>query len=177
MRSLIALTNFSITSFAILLLVICGGCLRRDPWLNIKLKTGSQAFNSAKLLYPATNFSHDLELEFLYADNVLAAYINVFLEEIPPFENDEKSALLKIESTSGTSQLLLHRLSGGQRLKIPEDLMEMFLSFFEENSSVTLKLQGPYNTKINCKHFQDHLKKLKVKQLDFIPANPVKVSL
>jgi len=145
--------------------------------MNLKLKAGSQAFNSAKLLYPATNFSHDLEIEFLYTADQLHAYINVFLEAIPAYEHDEKSALIRIETKSGVHQLLVHRLSGGQRLKIPEDLLETFLSYFEQNSSLSLKLQGPYHTQINCKYFKQHFKQLKVKQVDFIPANPVRISL
>jgi hypothetical protein len=176
MRSLTALNNLALAPSAIVL-IMCGGCLRSDPWLNVKLKTGSQRYNSAKLLYPSTNFSHDLELEFLYNDNKLTAYINVYLEEIPAFQNDEKLALLQIETKSGSTQLLLHRLSGGQRLKIPEDLMEVFISYFEQNSALTFKLQGPYNTKIDCKHFKEHLKKLKLKQIDLIPTNPIRVSL
>jgi hypothetical protein len=177
MRSLIAPTKHLIISSTLALIAFCGGCLRHDPWLNIKLKTGSQAFNSAKLLYPSTNFSHDLEIEFLYYEDLLSAYINVYLEPVPCYQNDEKTALLKVETKSGPCQLLIHRLSGGQRLKIPEDLLEVFLSYFEQNPSITLKLQGSYSTHINCKHFKEHLKKLKVKQLNFIPANPVRVSL
>lgn len=156
---------------------LCGGCLRHDPWMSLKIKSGSPLFNSNKLIYPATNFSHDLEIEFLYSNYQLSAYINVYLEQIPAFEKDEKTALLKIDTPAGSTKFLVHRLSGGQRLKIPEDLMDQFLSLFEQNASLTLKLQGPYNTKVSCKTFKQHLKTLKLQQIDLIPSNPIRVYL
>lgn len=161
----------------IYLLIICSSCYRSDPWRNLTIKTGSSAFDSSKLIYPATYFLHDVELELLYTAEKLHAYINVYSQRILPYQGDEQAALLSIDTKQGSHQLIVDRLAGGQRLKIPEEFLGTFIQLLKSHSSITLILEEGYKTKINTQGFKKHFATLHNKPLFFIPNNPVGLAL
>jgi hypothetical protein len=165
------------TILALFLTLVCSSCNRSDPWRNFNIKTGNANFNSKKLVYPATNFSHDLEIEFLYTANKLHAYINVYSQTIPCYEGDDKVASVSLDVKGHHYKLLVDRLGGGQRLKIPDESLSFFIKLLEKHSSITLTLQEGYKTKINSKEFKKHFKTLKAKVLPFIPNDPITLAL
>lgn len=159
------------------LTLLLSSCHRSDHWRNISINAGNTKFNSSKLIYPATSFSHDLEIEFLYTAHTLHAYINVYSETILPYEGDEKVAFLTLDVKGHHYELLVDRLGGGQRLKIPEESLNFFIKLLEKHSSVTLALKEGYKTKINTRDFKKHFNNLKAKPLSFIPNDPVTLAL
>lgn len=165
------------TLITILLAILFSSCNRSDPWRNLSIKTGNANFNSSKLLYPATNFSHDLEIEFLYTAQRLHAYINVYSETIPPHQGDDKVAALSLAVKDHHYEILVDRLAGGQRLKIPEESLTFFINLLEKHSYVILGLKDGYKTRINAKDFKKHFKILKAKTLSFIPNDPITLAL
>jgi hypothetical protein len=160
-----------------LLIFLCLSCYQSDRWRNISIKTGNPQFNSAKLVYPATNFSHDLEVEFLYTANTLHAYINVYSQTIAPYEGDESVASLSLDVKGHHYHLLVDRLAGGQRLRIPDQSLDFFIQLLEKHSSLVLSLKEHYKTKILCKDFKKHFNTLKTKPLPFVPNDPISLAL
>lgn len=158
-------------------LFLCTSCYRSDPWRNLTIKAGNPSFNSSKLIYPATHFLHDLELEFLYTSGHLHAYINVYAQLIPPYEGNEKLSLLTIETQGHSHRFIVDRLAGGQRLKIPEDTLGPLVQLFKDHPSVVMQLGAVYKTKINTKEFKQHFDTLHVKPLALIPNNPIGLAL
>jgi hypothetical protein len=124
-------------------------------------------------VYPATNFCHDLEMEFLYTDKTLHAYINVYAESIPAYQEDAQVALLVLDVKGHQYDFLVDRLSGGQRLKIPEDSLAFMINLLEKYPYVTMTLGSAYKTKINALDFNKHFKMLKAKKLSMISSNPI----
>lgn len=161
----------------ILLNFLFSACYQADPWRNLTIKTGHADYDSSKLIYPATNFSHDIELEFLYTSGKIHAYINVYSQIIPPYQGDDKVASLSFDVKEHHYELLVDRLSGGQRLKIPEDSLGFLIQLLEKNSSVLMTLKEGYRTKIDTKDFKKHFNILKTKPLSFIPNDPVSLAL
>jgi len=158
-------------------LLFLSSCYHDDPWRNLSIKTGSSSFNSSKLIYPATHFLHDLELEFLYTQETLSAYINVYAETIPSYEGDDRAALLIMEVSGKTQKLVVDRLSGGQKLKIPDMHLSSFVNTFKNHPSVILRLGEDYKTKINTKEFKKHFEKLHIQPFVFISNNPIGLAL
>lgn len=159
------------------LVFLCSSCHRNDHWQNQNIKTGNPSFDSAKLIYPATHYLHDLELEFLYTSHQLHSYINVYAEHIPPYQDDAKVARLSIDAGGRSHHFLVDRLAGGQRLKIPDDLLGTFIEILKKNPSVVLTLEGLYRTKVHTKEFKKHFETLHAKPFTFIPNDPITLAL
>ena len=158
-------------------LLFCSACQHHDRWKNINIRTGSKAYDASKLVYPATNFCHDLEIEFLYTDHKLHAYINVYAETIQSYEEDSQVALIFLDVKGHHYDLLVDLLSGGQRLKIPEDSLNFMIGLLERYPYVTITLWSSYRTKINAQDFNKHFKMLKAKKLSVISNNPIGLAL
>lgn len=157
--------------------VLLLACQHNDRWRNVTIRTGNEQFDSSKLIYPATNFCHDLEMEFLYTGKKLHAYINVYAETIPCYQEDTQVALLVLDVKGHQYDFLVDRLSGGQRLKIPDDSLNFMLGLLEKYPYVTLTLGNAYRTKINALDFNKHFKMLKAKKLSMISSNPISLAL
>ena len=167
--------HITLISLALSLLVV--SCYRVDPWRNVTIKAGHTDYDSTRLIYPATNFSHDIEIEFLYTLDTLHAYINVYSQPIPPYQEDDKVAILSFDTKEHHHELPVFRLSGGQRLKIPEESLELFVELLEKNPYVLMTLKEGYRTKINTKNFKNHFNHLKTKPFPFIPNDPIGLAL
>lgn len=151
-------------------------CQRENHWQAMKIKTGNSKFDSKKITYPSSNYNHDLEIEFLQIGPHLCGYINLFLHEAKKGSDPTKSEVLFFTKQEKLS-FYLERLQGGQRLKIPENLIEPILELFKKHQVITMKIAPCYEVKIHLKHFESDLKKLKKSSLDFLPNHPVGFSL
>jgi len=151
-------------------------CQHNDRWKNVSIRTGNGQFDSSKLVYPATNFCHDLEVEFLYTDKHLHAYINVYAETVPAYEEDPQVALLVLHVKGQQYDLLVDRLSGGQRLKIPQESLNFLIDLLEKYPYVTFTLGSIYRTKINALDFNKHFKMLKAKKNPMLSSNPISLA-
>jgi hypothetical protein len=151
-------------------------CQSRNHWQAMKIKTGNSKFDSKKITYPSSNYNHDLEIEFLQIGPQLCGYINLFLHEAKKATDPTKSEVLFLAKQEKLS-FHFERLQGGQRLKIPENLIEPILELFKKHQVITMKIAPSYEVKIHLKHFQSDLKKLKKSSLDFLPNHPVGFSL
>jgi len=162
-----------ILSLALLSVLCCIACQHHDRWRNVAIKTGSDRFDSSKLIYPATNFSHDLELEFLYTQGELYAYINLYAERVPPYQEDPRVASLLVEAKGQRLELLVDRLAGGQRVRIPEESLPLLLDLLEKYPYVTFVLGDFYKTRVDARDFNKHFRSLKAKKLSFVSSNPI----
>lgn len=145
----------------LLLPLMMTSCQKNETWKNLSIKTNQPQFYSAKLIYPVTNFTHDIEIEFLHASGNLSAYLNVYYDKIPPYNDNESIAQITFQTKEGDSTLLVHRLAGGQRLKIPEESLGLVVEMFKKNKWIVLKLSSSYKTKIITEDFKKHFEHLK----------------
>ena len=141
------------------LLLFAGGCIKPDPWQNLTIKTGSQTYNFSKLTH-IYNQENPLQLEILALDHDLIAYINIDQGKLPCYEKDEGVALVCIRAKHKNFSFLADRLSGGQKIKIPNDILDDFLAALKENSEVIISIDQQYKTKILSHKLSDKIKKL-----------------
>lgn len=164
------------------LLVFAAGCIlsscsRTDFWQNSSIKTGNKEFDSAKLIYPASNYTHDYQLEFLYSEDSLKAYINLYSSKAPIYSEDSELTLLKFMIKDNKYEVIVDRLSGGQRIRLPVEATSLLINLLEENNEVTIFFKEGMKFNISSYNFKKHFKSLKAKPLVFIPNDPVGIAL
>ncbi|MCH9630388.1 MAG: hypothetical protein S4CHLAM37_03840 [Chlamydiia bacterium] len=159
------------------LLALCASCSRTDSWRNSSIKTGNKAFDSAKLIYPASNFTHDYQLELLYVDNSLKGYINLYSGKAPIHAEDNELSMLKFIVNGNRYETIADRLSGGQRIRLPTEALALLINLLEKHSEVTIIFKEGMKFNISSYSFKKHFKSLKAKPLLFIPNDPVGIAL
>lgn len=163
--------------FFIFLAILLASCQKRDSWQHSAIRTGNKEFDAKRLTYPALSKHSDIEIEFLRIKNRLHVYLNVYSESIPSLENDQKLSLIVIESKGIKQEFFVERLEGGQRLRIPEESLPLFIKLLESHSNLILSAKGGYKAKIQTHHFKDHFKKLNATPLFSLPSNPIGIAL
>ena len=79
--------------------------------------------------------------------------------EIPPYKQDSKKALLYIENENIKKSYIVHRLDGGQKLVLPNDLSQIIIAELEKGKNISIKT-GTYSQNIDSKKFAQLFKKL-----------------
>lgn len=167
----------ALTPLALILLTLLTSCSKTDSWRNSSIKTGSKEFDSARLVYPSSNYTHDYQLEFVYSDSQLNAYLNLFSARAPTFKDDKELTQLKFIVNGKQYETVADRLSGGQRIRLPADSMALLIKLLEDHKTVTIHLKETMKFTIYSDPFKKHFKALKAKPLLFIPNDPVGIAL
>ena len=162
---------------ACLLAIFLIGCSKSDRWQNVYIKTGSASFDSSKLIYPASNFCQDIQLELLNTEEQLYIYLNVYAHPVTPYKENLKEALITLDTGTKEYQLIAERLEGGQRIRVPLTSTTFVVDLMKSSNFVIIKLQDGYRTKILTTHFTDYYKKLKNLPPSFISNRPVGLAL
>ena len=87
-----------------------------------------------------------LQVEIIEHDNEHYAYINVHSFSIPCYNEDPKKAQLILITPEKELNFIVSRLEGGQRLRIPPEIVPEFLSILSEHDTLTLTLGHHYLT-------------------------------
>ncbi|PCI94538.1 hypothetical protein COB11_03750 [Candidatus Aerophobetes bacterium] len=170
-------SGFTPLLLTLAILVCCIGCSRTDSWRNSSIKTGNKEFDSSKLIYPASNYTHDFQLEFLYSENSLKGYINLYSNKAPIHADDSELAMLKFIVNGNRYETIVDRLSGGQRVRLPADALALLINLLEKHSEVTVFFKEGVKFNISTYSFKNHFKSLKAKPLLFIPNDPIGIAL
>lgn len=167
------------TSFFLLfcLQLLFFSCYRKDSWELLSLSSTKAPQSCAKLLYPATSYLHDMEVEFVKVDDEIFSYISIFSGIIPPSGEEESKAKITLSSFLGKKEFLVNRLEGGQKLKIPQEALEEFIMIFAKSPEITVQIQGSYKQVIDTKKFPLYFSKLKKYQTPTLPPLPISLSL
>ncbi len=89
---------------------------------------------------------NNLQVEIIKHGDETHAYINVHSFTIPCYNNDPKKAQLTLITPEKELTMIVSRLEGGQRLRIPPEIVPDFLSILSENNDITLSLGHHYLT-------------------------------
>lgn len=160
---------FPLTSF-----IACSK--KHQNWDYMSISTGYKEYDTSRLVYPKSSYLHDMEIEFVYSENTLTAYINVFSKPVPLYENNPNLTLLTISSSEGVHEMICDRLKGGQKIKIPQDSLPLVIDLMEKNSPVTLSLSNFYQLKIQTTGLKKDFNRLKKKNLPLTSNKPLGIA-
>ncbi len=170
------LSKFLTTLVGLFLCLSFVACTKSTNWQYTNISTGYKEHDSSRLIYPSTYYTHDMELELVYAQHQLSAYINVYSKLIPEYNDDKSLAMLTIKTPNGSYQILCDRYGGGQKLKIPSSSIPLIINLLEENDKITLSLSNFYQLKIATSGFKKDFNRLKKKNLPLHSNKPIGIA-
>lgn len=122
----------------------------------------------AKLSYPPSNPHKGLELELIRHGKETRGYLNAYHFSFPSYENNPKRAQIIIKTSNTTEAFVIHRLEGGQRLKLTEACLTTLLQLLDDNELVIIE-SGHFTQEISTKTFKRHYRDLMQEPSRFIP--------
>ena len=163
--------------YLILLFVFCISCTKTDRWRNSTIQTGLKEFDSSKLVYPASNYLHDYQLEFTHVNQTLRGYVNFYTQTAPSLEKDQQVTQIKICADGNEYIAHADRLAGGQRIRFQTQTLSLLVQLLKKHKVVTLTFQQGMKFVVQSEDFKKHFKALKAKPLLYIPNDPIGIAL
>jgi hypothetical protein len=152
---------------SVVLLFFCG-CSRSSNWASNQIDVGDEKYNSTRISYYAPNPINGIDLEFLRTPSRLLAYLNVHSLPIPSTKEDPKAVAVDLLIEEEKYHFAAYRYEGGQRLLLPEDMVDLIIKALIEKKPLQIKVPG-YFTRIEPKGFEDKFEKMQQKAVAKIP--------
>ncbi len=150
---------FCVLSLCLTLSVCLASCRSNNPWDLDRVESGHSDFNSTKLIFPADDPIHGIDVEFLNTSKNLYAYLNVHSLPIPELKNNPKHAFVYFMIGSEKHRFEALCREGGQRLLLPEDAVKLMISSLENDLSIQIKISG-YSAEITASGFSEKYKEM-----------------
>ena len=160
--------------FCLPLIFFC--CQKKDSWQHSAIRNTDPRYDLAKLTYPADTIHRGIEIELIRQHEGIEGYVNVHTFEVPPFQDELRSAKISFFSDNLEYNFIVDRLQGGQRLHLSEAALSTLLSLFEEHSEVTIEM-AHYSQAFNGAAFTRHYQKLCNLPPRFLPEKIVTFEL
>lgn len=135
---------FSFGSLILLLLIPLSSCSQTSsPWKVDKIQTNNPHYNSTRLVYSDKN----ARLELYRTANETVAYFSVTSLPVPPLPSDESKSRITLTIEKEEEKVIVHRISGGQKMILPETTLLKILDAMKKQQNVTLKT-GRYSLEV-----------------------------
>lgn len=102
------------------------------------------------------------QMQWVYYEGKLQAYLNIFVGELKSIGKNKREVLVNILTDQGQLTFKAPLLKGGQRIKIPEEILPKVIEAFESSKHAVLSVSG-YKTQLNLEQFRYMLDKAKKK--------------
>ncbi|MCF7852073.1 MAG: hypothetical protein K9M07_02400 [Simkaniaceae bacterium] len=115
-----------------------------------------------ELVSKIKNKVNEPQMQWLYFEGKLKAYLNIFVGELKSINEEHKEVRVIIETDKGRLCFTAPLLQGSQRVKIPDEWIPQIINLFElsEKAKITL---AEYKTELNLQRFHYMLEKAKKK--------------
>lgn len=123
------------------------------------LDTGIDQFDSSRLAYLSSDKINGIDLEFFFIQDGLKSYLVTHSRPIPSSRDDSHLSQAVVQTQGKTHTFLIHRLKGGQKLLLTQEMQELLLSLLSRDEPLTLKLEG-YQEVIQPGQFKSYLAKM-----------------
>jgi hypothetical protein len=142
-----------------LLTAMLTSCRSGSRWSLDRVESGSSAFNSTKLIFPAGDPIHGIDVEFLNTSKNLYVYLNVHSTPIPALKDDPKHAFVILTIGSEKHRFEAVRREGGQRLLLPEEAVNLLIGSLQKDLPIEIKISG-YSAQLTASDFSEKFKKM-----------------
>jgi hypothetical protein len=141
------------------LLILLFGCSHHSHWTSDQMNSNKKEFCSTKLSYSSKDPLHGIDLEFLKTEDRLKLYLNVHSVPVSSYQDDPKSALLKLNIDGKMIRCQTYRFEGGQRFLLPDEIANIIIHSLQNNKEVTFILPG-YRSTIKTEGFSSKFDQL-----------------
>ncbi len=149
-----------------LILLSLFACGKPCYWTHDTIRSHHKDYS--KIVYNPRDPIHGIELELVSAEEHLKGYLNIHACPLPLHPDQSKSIVVKIEIDGQTTTYEAFRLEGGQRVLLPDDLLNTLVNSLSNDINVTVILPG-YRSQILAEGFMEHFKHV---QHPFFMENP-----
>ncbi|MBS0627832.1 MAG: hypothetical protein JSS09_06435 [Verrucomicrobia bacterium] len=140
------------------MLLILAACTPKSHWNVSQIDGGSSQFRSSRLSYVISNASNSLQMEIIRREKALKGYLFVQGRTLLEHPETPKHSLIFVQIKEETNSYLVSRYEGGQRLLLPDDLLQKILKALKDETEVTLKVSG-YQTTLTPAGFSSSYEK------------------
>jgi len=144
---------------AFFLLLLLAACQSNKAWEVSHVQTGTKEYSSARLSYPVQDAVNGIGIEMICTQGLINTYLEVHAQHVPPYQGNEKEALVILKIEGKTFQAIGHRHEGGQRVSLPPQLQQLLTESLQLNQPVTVLLEG-YFTTLEPKEFSEQFREL-----------------
>lgn len=148
------------------LLCLCGllssllaSCRSSSPWNLDRVESGNAAFNSTKLIFPASDAIYGIDIEFLHTSKDLYVYLNVHSTPVPPLKDDPKHAHVVLTVGSEKHHFVALRREGGQRLLLSKETVNLLIESLQKDLPIEIRVSG-YSTQLTTADFSKKFQKM-----------------
>ena len=159
---------------AILLLLLLFACESNKSWEVSHVQAGKKEYNSARLSYPVQDTVNGIGIEMICAQGLINTYLEVHAQHVPPYQGNEKEALVILKIEGKTFQGIGHRHEGGQRVSLPPQLQQLLTESLQLNQPVTVMLEGFFTT-LEPKEFSEQFRELQTEPIKNPFQLPIKI--
>lgn len=110
-------------------------------WILVNTITKRPCFNSGRLFLEPDSKSHHIELEISRSASGIHMYLNLLLFPAPPLPEDSSKTCAEL-IVDGQEPLIFYpyRLSGEQRLLVPDEIAQKIIDLLSENHAILIKV-------------------------------------
>ncbi|MEM1283252.1 MAG: hypothetical protein AAGG81_06835 [Chlamydiota bacterium] len=117
----------------LLLLVSCSKPL--SPWKVNKIETSNPSYNSSRYIFTDGN----TRFELYKTAYETVGYFSVTSLPIPSLLENSSISQIRLTIDDDRETVIAHRITGGQKLILPENTLQKILEALKEKKSVTLE--------------------------------------
>ncbi len=121
-------------------------CTSGHPWKYSHVNGESDQFRSSRLSYAILNTPNPLQLEIIRKKETNKAYLSTQGKAFSEHPDHPGYTLISISAKDSTKSYLAKRYEGGQRLVLPEILIEKILDGLQSGEEIIVKTTGYMTT-------------------------------